>query len=310
MKKLLTLAIILFITFVVSASDKEVPFYYVNKKGDTIKCTILLHIGLLANEPSDIDGDNKVKIVTLDHKKITLLADTVKAIGFTDTKERKFVSLMNTFGFPQNKGQYIFMEHLLNDYYKLFAGHYTYTVSYGPGRFSSVNDSYFFYQRNDSLLIHIESKSAKFKEQLCSLLYDNPVLVNKIRSNEYKFENTSEILNNYNIWKRSNPKQSDDTTVYYSVNPPPLFDGREIEDLNFYFKSRMKWPRQAYDEKLIIQGIVEKDGSFSSIMIRGFKKLPEIKNNFLEIAKTMKRWTPAVVDGAVVRSYVAFIIKY
>ena len=318
MRNLFTIVWLIFINSNIYA-DWNVDGYYINNKNDSIKCTFIFKIGFLSTEPNYIAEQFKIDIIVNGNKKLTLIPDTAKAFVIKETSLRKFVSVKNDFGLPEglfsSHKPYVFLEIVLEDYLKLYTGYYRASSSSMGANGTMTSYSYpsskDYIQKGDYSIVELEWRNWKFRNQMCELLSDNPELVYKIRNKEYKYEDRVKLIRDYNDWKKQGSVIRNDTALYYVVDEKPTFQGKGLDDLNFYFKSKIKWPSDVGEnDRIVFQGIVQKDGTISDLKMKGFKQKPELNQKFLEIAKSMTGWKPGINHGLPVRSVVTFIIMY
>lgn len=104
------------------------------------------------------------------------------------------------------------------------------------------------------------------------------------------------------------PKESavkiDENYIYRTVQvkPKPTFNEGE------FFSKNLVYPEQARDNEIqgrvIVEFTVEKDGSITNVkVVRGKELAHGIPEEAIRIVKAMPRWTPAMMDGKMVRAY-------
>ncbi len=96
----------------------------------------------------------------------------------------------------------------------------------------------------------------------------------------------------------------DENHIYYSVQQraAPTFD------LALYLNKNLKYPKEAVDNdvygKVVVQFVVEKDGSIGDVKILRGKELGHgLPGEAIRVVKSMPKWKPGKQDGKIVRSY-------
>ena len=217
MKKLSSLICFLLIGCIIHA-DQNFEGYYINNRGDTIKCTII--VGIFKQEPDYISVQNKIDIIVADNKRLTLIPDTAMEFVIKGYDVRKFISVKNDFGMPtgfHNAKKFVFLELLLDGYIKLYTGYYKdhETTSAGGSSFRYARISTKNYiQKGDNQIVEVEKKDSKFRDQMSKVLNDNPKLVQKINDNYYGTEGIKRLITEYNDSRKKDSVISNDTIVY------------------------------------------------------------------------------------------------
>ena len=108
------------------------------------------------------------------------------------------------------------------------------------------------------------------------------------------------------------PPQKEESPVYKVVEQLPSYPGGQVALMD-YFKNNLKYPVIAYENgiqgRVIIQFIVEKDGSVSSAKyIRGVD--PSLDKEAMRIVNAMPKWIPGKQNGETVRCYIALPIEF
>jgi hypothetical protein len=309
----------LILSLYIKNADCNVKGFYINSKGDTIYCTFAFGKDFVASDLYYLDNRFEISILDANNRELNLKPDTIKAFVVSDICDRKFVSLKNNFKLRQidfaKKRPYVYLEIFIEDYLKVY-GWYYWTRFDNSGIDSTGYDNNqrfirYYLQKGEGEVIQVESTNSKFKDQMKDFFACNPELVYRIENNEFKFKNILWLIAEYNNWKMNGSVIKNDTSLYQSLDIPPSFEGKKINDLNFYYKDKIDWPEDAsIKDKVIIQGIVEKDGTITNLKVSGIKSHPELNQKFLEVAQTMKGWKPGKYHGLDVRSVVTFSIKY
>lgn len=99
-------------------------------------------------------------------------------------------------------------------------------------------------------------------------------------------------------------QEIDENYIYkvVQVMPKPTFN-----EADFFIKNLI-YPEQARENKVqgrvYVQFVVEKDGSITDVkVIRGRELGNGIPEEAVRVVKAMPKWTPAMMDGKVVRAY-------
>lgn len=111
---------------------------------------------------------------------------------------------------------------------------------------------------------------------------------------------------------QTNETEEEDNAVYTFVEVPPSFPGG-VDSLKLYLEINAKYPeiyrRYQYKEMLIVNFVIEKDGSISNIKLLqgGFK---EFEKTAIELVENMPRWNPAMQNGKPMRYYMTLPINF
>jgi TonB family protein len=102
--------------------------------------------------------------------------------------------------------------------------------------------------------------------------------------------------------------------IFEIVDEPAVFVGGTTELMKWIVKN-LEYPTIAMEEglqgRVYIKFIVEKDGSVSSPKVmRGIQDCPMCDKEAIRLVKSMPKWTPAIHDGRIVRSYMIIPIKF
>ena len=108
------------------------------------------------------------------------------------------------------------------------------------------------------------------------------------------------------------PPQKDESPIYEVVEQLPSFPGGQSALMD-YFKKNLKYPVIAIENgiqgRVIIQFIVEKDGSISSAKyIRGVD--PSLDKEAMRIVNAMPKWVPGKQKGESVRCFITIPIEF
>lgn len=101
-------------------------------------------------------------------------------------------------------------------------------------------------------------------------------------------------------------KQSNEEPVFEVVDEPAQFPGGK-DAMNNYLKEHLTLPQTISDgtvsEKIFVKFIVSQKGEISSVsIVRGFADCHECSEEVIKVVKAMPTWTPAKVNGQIVRS--------
>ena len=290
--------------------------YYVNQKNQKLECTFDFKVGILDDSPDYIKERFKVDVIINNDIHKVLTPDSVKYFVFMDNEqERKFVSVNNDVeegGLFSSPKLYIFMEQIVDGYLKLFIGRYeTRFVSAGVngaapvGGSSSVTN--YFIRKNHQPMESVVTSNRGFRETFSKILEDNPMLVYEIKQNKYSDDYLISVVKKYNEWKNNGSIVPIDTNLYSIVDVKPRFNEENIENLADYIKSKIEWPKDERETKIVVQAIVELNGRLNNIKIRGFKNHSEINEKIKVLLLGLNNIQPAKIKEMKVRSVFYYI---
>ncbi len=102
----------------------------------------------------------------------------------------------------------------------------------------------------------------------------------------------------------ASPSLEDKADVYKQVEQMPQFPGGQ-DALMTYLSQKIKYPSKAREKgiqrTIVIQFIVEKDGSLTNIHITGSKEGGELEEEGIQVIKGMPNWIPGKKDGKPVK---------
>jgi TonB family protein len=102
--------------------------------------------------------------------------------------------------------------------------------------------------------------------------------------------------------------------IFEVVEEPAVFVGGTSELMKWIVKN-LEYPKIAIEEglqgKVYIRFVVEKDGSVSNPKVmRGISDCPMCDKEAIRLVKSLPKWTPAIHEGRIVRSYVIIPIRF
>lgn len=104
-------------------------------------------------------------------------------------------------------------------------------------------------------------------------------------------------------------KSEQDTTVYLAADEAPRFEG----ELETWLGENISYPREAWDNgiagRVIMSFVVEMDGSVSNINVLKSPH-PSLEAEAIRVITIMPKWTPAKIEGKVVRFRMTFPLLF
>jgi hypothetical protein len=208
MKKIITLLFLLSIPFSVVQAKKKVQGYYVTLADDTVKCTFLVPVDLLFQEPKYINLQYKIMYLDTKGEKQKFIPGQIKAFALflqqtriTYLSVRRNIEIMPSLF---SNEEHIFLRLNIDGPLRMFkyyvqrqsGGGYSPTMGFSPT--VAYTDENFLLQKENGLLT--QCRFLHFRKDLSKYLSDYPELSQKILNRDYVKGDIELIVKEYNQW--------------------------------------------------------------------------------------------------------------